>query len=133
MAKLVLLFVAVPAIELVLLIEVGRHIGTLTTLAVIVLTGGLGALLARRQGLGVVRQVHREMAEGRVPAGSIVDGIIILIAAALLVTPGFLTDTVGFLCLVPGVRRLFKRYLWRRFERAVRQGEVTVLVGGRRG
>jgi UPF0716 protein FxsA len=128
----VLLFIAIPAVELVLLIEVGSRIGTLTTLAVIVLTGALGALLARRQGLGVVRQVQREMGEGRVPAGSIVDGIILLVAAALLVTPGFLTDTVGFLCLVPGVRRAFKRYLWRRFERAVRHGDVTVFVGGGR-
>ncbi|MDH3404783.1 MAG: FxsA family protein, partial [Acidobacteriota bacterium] len=84
MGWLLLLFVLVPAVELALLIQIGRVVGTLPTLALIVFTGVLGAWLARRQGLAVVRQVRAEMADGRVPAGPVVDGILILVAGAVL-------------------------------------------------
>jgi UPF0716 protein FxsA len=128
MGRLLLLFVGLPAVELALLIEVGSRIGTLNTLALIVVTGVVGASLARREGLGVLRQMQGEVAEGRLPAGSLVDGVIILLAAALLVTPGVLTDAAGLLCLVPGFRSLVKRALWRRLERAVREERVHLQV-----
>ena len=128
MGKLLLLFILVPAVELALLIELGQHIGTLATLALIAGTGALGAFLARLQGLGVLRQMQIELAGGRLPASSIVDGVIILLAAALLVTPGILTDALGFLCLVPGFRRVVKRALWQRITRAVREGRVNVTM-----
>lgn len=128
MVRLLLLFISVPAVELAFLIELGRQIGTLATLGLIGVTGMLGAFLARRQGLGVLRQVRAEMAAGRLPAGSIVDGIIILLAGALLITPGILTDAVGFLCLIPASRKIIKTALWRRLERAVRDGQVRVSV-----
>jgi UPF0716 protein FxsA len=128
MGKLLLLFILVPAVELVLLIELGGRIGTMATLALIVLTGALGASLARWQGLGVVRTMKSELAAGRIPAYSIVDGVIILLAGALLMTPGFLTDIVGFLCLVPGVRHVVKRMLWRRLEVVVQRGGAGVFV-----
>jgi UPF0716 protein FxsA len=126
--KLILVFVLVPIIELALLIELGRHVGTLTTLGLIVITGVVGAALARRQGLGVWRQVQLEMASGHVPAGSIVDGLIILLAGTLLITPGVLTDAIGFLCLVPGSRTVIKKLIWHQFKRAVREGKVHVSV-----
>ena len=129
MFRLLLLFVALPAVELVLLIELGSRFGTLHTLALIVLTGVFGASLARGQGLGVMRQIQAEVAEGRLPAASLVDGAIILVAAALLVTPGVLTDGFGFLCLIPAFRGVVKRILWRRLEDAVRQNRVHVDVG----
>ncbi|MDH3523327.1 MAG: FxsA family protein [Acidobacteriota bacterium] len=128
MGWLLLLFVLVPAVELALLIQIGRVVGTLPTLALIVFTGVLGAWLARRQGLAVVRQVRAEMADGRVPAGPVVDGILILVAGAVLMTPGLLTDLFGFFCLVPAGRRLLKGYLKQRLERAVRRGDVSVSV-----
>ncbi len=128
MGKLLLIFILVPAVELVLLIEIGRRIGALPTLGIIVLTGFLGATLARRQGLGVIRQVREEMAAGRLPAGPIVDGVIILLAGAVLITPGILTDIAGFLCLIPVTRRLLKNALKRRFERAVREGRMNISV-----
>jgi UPF0716 protein FxsA len=124
--RLLLLFIVVPAVELGLLIEIGSRIGTVATLGIIVVTGVVGAALARRQGIGVLRRVQAELAEGRVPAGSLADGVIILVAGALLMTPGVLTDVLGFLCLVPGARTLLKREIWRRFERAVREGRVQV-------
>lgn len=126
MAWLLLLFVLVPAVELALLIEIGSRIGTLATLGLIALTGMVGAALARHQGLQVLRRVQAELAEARLPAGPLVDGVILLVAGALLITPGVLTDALGFLCLVPGFRGLIQRALWRRFERAVRERRVHI-------
>jgi len=128
--RLLLLFVALPALELALLIELGSRIGTVPTLAIIVVTGVVGASLARRQGLGVVRDIQRETAAGRLPAAAVVDGAILLVAAALLVTPGVLTDAAGFLCLIPAFRRRVRGLAIRRFERAVREGRVEVVFGG---
>lgn len=128
MATLLLLFIVVPAAELALLIEVGSRIGTLPTLALILGTGILGASLARWQGLAVLATIRQELQQGRVPAGPIVDGVIILIAAAVLITPGLLTDAFGFLCLIPVTRRLIKSALRARFEAAVRSGRASVQV-----
>lgn len=127
MGRLLLLFVALPALELALLIELGSRIGTGATLALIAVTGIVGASLARRQGLGVIRELQRETDAGRLPAGALVDGVILLVAAALLVTPGIVTDAVGFLCLVPAFRDVVKRRAFRRFESAVREGRVHVV------
>lgn len=131
MGKLLLLFVLVPAIELVLLVQIGGLIGLLPTVGIIVLTGVLGASLARMQGLGILGQIQTEMAAGRVPAGAIADGLMVLVAGALLLTPGFLTDLVGFLSLVPGTRNLIKALVWRRIERAVQRGQAHIYVGPR--
>ncbi len=128
MGRLLLLFILVPAVELALLIELGRHIGALATFGLIVATGTLGAFLARLQGLGILRQMQRETAAGRLPAGSIVDGVIILLAAGLLITPGILTDAVGFLCLMPAFRQVLKGILWRRLKRAVQEGRASVMM-----
>ncbi len=128
MGRLLLLFIAVPAVELALLIEVGSRIGTLATLGLIVATGIAGAALARRQGLGVLRKMQAEVAEGRLPADSLVDGVFILVAAALLVTPGILTDAFGLLCLVPTFRDVAKGLFWRRLERAVREQRIRMDV-----
>lgn len=130
MGRLLLLFIALPALELVLLIEIGRRIGTLETLAVIVVTGIVGAAMARSQGLRVLSRVREQLAAGEMPADSLLDGLLILIASALLVTPGVLTDAFGFLCLAPGFRSLLKREVVRRFERAVAHGRVEVNVRG---
>lgn len=128
MIRLLLLFTVVPALELALLIEVGRRIGTLPTLALIVFTGLLGATLARLQGVAVLRRMSTEMQQGRLPASSIIDGVIILVAAALLVTPGILTDACGFLLLVPLTRRGIRALLRRWIERAVREGRANVVI-----
>ena len=126
--RLLLLFLIVPIAELYLLIEIGQRIGTISTLALIFLTALLGSALARRQGLGVLRRMQSEMAEGRLPASSMVDGVLILLAGAVLITPGVLTDLVGFLVLIPVTRGLIKAYLWKRIERAVKRGAARVHV-----
>jgi len=126
--RLVLLFTVLPAIELALLIEIGRRIGTLETIGLIIVTGVVGAALARYQGIAVLRRSQKELAEGRMPAAALMDGVIILVAAALLVTPGILTDATGFLLLIPltrtGIRRLLARWL----QRALRDGRAQTVI-----
>jgi UPF0716 protein FxsA len=124
---MLLLFIVLPATELALLIEIGRHVGVAPTLLLIVLTGMAGATLARWQGLGVLRAIQTETAAGRLPAAQLVDGLILLVASALLITPGILTDAAGFLCLVPAFRGFLRRTLRRRFERAVAEGRVVMV------
>ena len=126
--RLLLAFILIPVVELFLLIEIGRRIGTLPTLLLIVATGVMGAWLVRLQGLSVLRRVQAEMAVGRMPAGAMVDGIIILIAGVVLMTPGVLTDAFGFACLVPAVRSAFKGWLRRRLENTVKRGDVNVTM-----
>ncbi len=128
MGKLLALFIVVPAVELYLLIKLGGFIGVLATVGIIVVTGALGAFLARSQGLGVLRDVQQELARGGLPTSSLADGVMILIAAALLVTPGFLTDVVGFLCLVPGFRSIVKKLAISRLKRAIQDGRTGVFV-----
>lgn len=126
MGILLFLFILVPAVEVTILAQIVGAIGGLNTLLLVVVTGVVGAALAKRQGLGLLRQIQAETAAGRVPTGSLVDGAIILVAGALLVTPGILTDAVGFLCLFPQFRTVVKKQLRKRFERMVEQGQVQV-------
>jgi len=128
MIRLLLLFTVVPAVELFLLIEIGRRIGTLPTLALIVFTGALGATLARLQGAAVLRNMRTELQRGSLPASSLLDGVLILIAAALLVTPGILTDACGFLLLIPLTRRGVRALLRRWLQRAIREGRAGVVI-----
>ena len=129
MGKLLILFIIIPAIELGLLMKISGMIGLLPTVGISVLTGVLGAGLARQQGMAVLRQMQQEVASGELPANSIIDGVIILVAAVLLMTPGFLTDLFGFFCLIPGGRAVVKRSARSRVEHAVRRGSMNIYVG----
>ena len=104
---LFLLFVTVPIAEIYLLLEVGGIIGAIPTIGLVVLTAAAGAALVRAQGFSTIAQVRRSMEAGEVPAVAIIEGIFLLVAGALLLTPGFLTDAIGFGCLVPPLRRAF--------------------------
>lgn len=126
MLRLLSLFILLPAVELALLIEIGSRVGTLPTFVLILATGAIGAALARREGLGVLGRVRRDLDEGRLPATPLVDAVLILVAGALLITPGVITDLVGFGLLTPPVRGAVRRWLWRRFARALEEGRVHV-------
>ena len=128
---LAFLLIALPVVEIALLIAIGRQIGLAATVALLLLTGLLGAFLARRQGLEVVRRMQSEMAAGRPPAGHLVDGFLILLAGVLLIIPGVLTDALGFFCLLPAGRTILKAWLRRRFESGIRSGSIQVSVGVR--
>ena len=115
---LFLLFVAVPIVEIYLLLEIGGIIGAVPTIGLVVLTAAAGAALVRAQGFSTIRQVRRSMEAGEIPAVAIIEGIFLLMAGALLLTPGFLTDAIGFCCLVPPLRRaLIVRFIETRIVR----------------
>lgn len=122
--RLLALFVLLPLVELVLLIQLGRWIGLLGTLALVIATGFLGAALARRQGLRAWVGIQRELRDGRMPAAAMLDGLLILIGGIVLLTPGLLTDLCGFALLLPPTRTVVKRYLRRRIERALETGDA---------
>ena len=127
-ARLLALFVLLPLVELALLIQVGQAIGLLWTLVIVVLTGVLGASLARRQGLRAWLAIRAELQQGRMPGNALLDGLLILIGGVVLLTPGILTDLAGFALLVPATRNALKRSLRRRLERAIEQGEANFTV-----
>ncbi len=114
--RLLLLFTVVPLVELVLLLWLAEQIEWGPTLGLVLLTGFVGAALARHEGLRCIAKIQQKMAAGQLPGDPLLDGLMILVAGALLVTPGILTDLVGFSLLVPGFRRIMKRYLKKRFQ-----------------
>ena len=111
---LFLLFLIVPVVEIYFLIKVGSVIGALNTIALVVGTAMLGAYLLKRQGLSTFARVQETMARGEIPAIEMMEGIVLLVTGALLLTPGFFTDILGFLGLVPAIRRAFIVWLLKR-------------------
>jgi len=128
---IVFLLIAVPVVEIALLIAMGRQIGLAATVALLLVTALLGAFLARRQGLQVLGKMQAEVAAGRAPADQLLDGVLILMAGFLLIIPGVLTDAIGFFCLLPAGRTILKAWMRRRFEAGVRSGSIQVSVSGR--
>jgi len=124
MPFLVILFIVIPIAELYVIIQVGQLIGVWPTLALLLADAILGSLLLRHQGRGAWRRFNEALAARRFPGKEVADGLLIVIGGTLLLTPGFLTDIAGLLCLLPPtralIRRLFRSYFTRRF----------VLIGG---
>ncbi len=120
--KLILAFILVPLVELTLLVQLHQQTSFLTTLLVVLFTGMLGVSLARRQGLDVWRGIHQQLAQGKNPSAEIINGVMILLAGAFLMTPGLLTDGVGFALLVPWLRTQLQVGLTKWFRtRTIRQ------------
>lgn len=109
---LLLLFILVPMAEIALFIQVGDRIGLGWTLAIVILTAFIGTALVRNQGLAVWQRANQAMAENRMPLEEVFTGLCLLVAGVLLLTPGFLTDTIGFLLLIPPVRSFLGRGMW---------------------
>ena len=133
--RLLTLFLVVPIVELVLLLWIGEQVGFWPTAALIVGTALAGSFLAQREGLAAWRRFSDETAGGRMPGTALTDGLLILVAGALLLTPGVLTDVVGFALLLPPSRAAVRARITRRFKRAVSDGTVKVFgapmgVGG---
>ena len=114
---LVLLFIIVPIAELAVIIEVGQQIGVLPTIAILVADSLLGSWLLRSQGRSAWRRFNAALGAGRPPAREVLDGGLIIFGGALLLTPGFITDIVGLVLLVPPSRALVRRFLVRYFGR----------------
>ena len=114
--KLFLAFTIIPIIEIYLLIEIGSMFGALMAVTLVILTGFLGAFLSRMQGLKTLFRIQESLREGRMPSGELLDALLIVIAGLVLLTPGFLTDSVGFLLLIPATRNSIKYWLRRQIE-----------------
>ena len=123
--KLILIFTIVPFIELSLLIELGSIIGTLPTILVVVITGVIGAFMARLAGLSVLFKIQENLRQGIFPRDELFDGVLILIGGAFLLTPGLLTDALGFFLLLPLGRSAVKRWLQEILKRRIDSGEIT--------
>lgn len=113
MLKLLGLFILIPVIEILILVKIGSRVGFWATLALIVIPGVLGAAMARSQGLAVLSEIKNELAAGRMPGSRIIDGILILMGGLLLITPGIITDILGFSVLFPGLRSFYRAALTR--------------------
>lgn len=111
---LLLLFISIPMVEIYLLIQVGEQIGALPTVALVVFTAVLGVWLLRWQGLATLAQVQQAMAQGQLPAIPLIEGLFLLVAGALLLTPGFFTDSIGFALLIPPLRQALARTVLQR-------------------
>ncbi len=116
---LLLVFVVVPIVELAVIIQVGQSIGVLNTIGLLILVGAVGAWLAKREGLAVYRRFRRQVEAGVVPGREIADGFMVLMAGALLLTPGFVTDILGLLLLLPPVRAAIRASALHRITRRV--------------
>ena len=124
--RLFLLFTAVPLVELFFLIRLGQWIGALATVGIVLVTGTLGAYLARRQGSSVWRDIRQKMESGLFPGDELVDGLLIVLAGALLITPGILTDLLGFAVLFPVTRVPIREFVKQRLKTMMDRGDVNI-------
>lgn len=104
--RLLFLFIVIPVVEMWLLIQVGSRIGAWTTIGLVLLTAMIGLALLKRQGLATLMRANQRMNAGELPAQEMVEGIFLAVGGALLLTPGFITDAIGFACLIPGLRQV---------------------------
>lgn len=127
MRVLLALIIIVPALEISVLIFSGKTLGIPITLLLIVLTGVIGAWLAKKQGLETLRRAQQQMNYGQVPGEAIIDGICILIGAVLLLTPGYISDLTGFFLLIPATRNYIKPFIVNWIRRRMDRGNFTVI------
>ena len=122
---LILLFTLLPALELAIIIKAGTHIGVFNTLFIIVFTGVIGAYLARLQGFIILNKIQSSLNQGNMPSSELLDGLMILAGGIVLLTPGFITDAIGFFLLIPATRAFIKSWVKKFFEEMIRKGNVS--------
>ncbi|MFH1783135.1 MAG: FxsA family protein [Candidatus Omnitrophota bacterium] len=124
---LILLFTILPIVELALLIKVGHLAGLGNTIAIVIITGVSGAYLAKAQGLATLIKIQEDINNGIMPTDKLFDGVIILCSGILLLTPGLITDVVGFLGLIPITRTLIKKIVKRKTEDMISKGDTITI------
>jgi UPF0716 protein FxsA len=127
MRYLFLLIIIIPAADIALLLFSGKTIGVWPTLLLILLTGVIGAYLAKREGLQTIRKAQEQLRRGQLPGEALLDGICILIGGTLLITPGFITDITGFLMLFPPTRRIFKFFMIKGLRKRIERGNIKII------
>ncbi|MDP8289830.1 MAG: FxsA family protein [Candidatus Susulua stagnicola] len=124
---LILLFIGVPLIELTILMKVSQLLGIGYTLGLVIFTGVLGAYLARWQGFVTLRKIQEDVNNGRMPTDKLFDGALVLCSGLLLLTPGLITDLIGFIGLIPFSRNLVKLWLKRKVKDMLSQGKIITI------
>ncbi|MFP5114505.1 FxsA family protein [Bacillaceae bacterium C204] len=127
MRYLFLLIILIPALDIGVLLFSGKAIGVWPTIALILLTGIIGAYLAKREGLQTIRRVQEQLSYGQLPGDALLDGICILIGGILLLTPGFITDVTGFLFLFPPTRKPIKYLIIKMWQRRIKKGNIKII------
>ncbi|HDR7793398.1 TPA: membrane protein FxsA [Bacillus luti] len=127
MKWLLFLLVLIPAIEITVLIGSSHLIGLWSTFAMIVFTGVVGAYLARRQGFKVLREIQSKLNRGEMPGGAVLDGIFVFVGGILLVLPGYVTDIIGFIFIVPATRSLLKPLVMKWMEWKFRKNSTIIV------
>ena len=110
LSRLIVLFVLVPIVELYVLLEIGRVIGIALTIAIVIFTGIVGAYLVKNQGFNLLFSIKNQISDGIIPTDSLIEGLLVLIGGIFLITPGLITDIVGFLLVIPQSRLFFFKY-----------------------
>ncbi|MBS4199952.1 membrane protein FxsA [Bacillus sp. FJAT-49732] len=126
MRFIILLFIVIPAIEIGLFILSGKTIGVLPTVGLIILTGIVGAYFAKKQGLEALRRVQNELRSGIPPGNAMLDGVCILAGGLLLLTPGFLTDIMGLLLLLPVSRYAMRPFLLKLIKKWISRKQIYI-------
>ena len=127
MRYLIILIIAIPAAEIGFLLFSGKTIGFWPTLLLIILTGVMGAYLAKREGLQTIRKAQEQLRNGQIPGEAVLDGICILIGGILLLTPGFITDIGGFFMLFPPTRRVIKFFMMNSLRKKIQKGNIKII------
>ena len=127
MRYFIVLLILIPTVDIGVLLLSGKTIGVLPTIAFIILTGVIGAYLTKKEGLATIRKAQEQLSHGQVPGEAVLDGICILIGGTLLITPGFITDILGFLMLFPITRKLFKVIMKKSFRKWINRGNLKII------
>jgi len=126
--KLFLAFTLIPFVEIYLLIKIGHYLGAFNTVIVVIVTGLLGASLARHEGMRTMMRVRESVNRGEVPAEEMLDAVLIFIAGIVLLTPGFITDLAGIAILIPNARAWLKRWLRRKFDQWISENKADIII-----
>jgi UPF0716 protein FxsA len=124
--KLFLCFTLIPVVELYLLIQVGTVLGGVNTILLVIVSGFLGAWLAKLEGMNTLVKLRVNLQQGLMPAEELLDAVIIFIAGVVLITPGFITDILGLLLLWPVTRNRLKRFLRKKFDELNAKGNINI-------
>ena len=122
--QLLLIFIMIPIIEIAVLLKLDNAIGLGQTIFLIFVTGIIGAWLVRQQGISIIFQIRKELTNGKIPAKQMIDGVMVLIAGAVLITPGLITDIVGFLLLIPYTRNFIRKWIRFKFEKYINSTHI---------
>ncbi len=122
--QLLLIFIMIPIIEIAVLLKLDNAIGLGQTIFLIFVTGIIGTWLVRQQGISIIFQIRKELTNGKIPAKQMIDGVMVLIAGAVLITPGLITDIVGFLLLIPYTRNFIRKWIRFKFEKYINSTHI---------